>query len=235
MRAAVVVLAAGSGSRVGAEVNKVLLPLAGMPVVARSVSTARQVPGVTRVVLVVREGEQDDVREAVEQHLTDAGPEVSMVTGGRTRHRSEWAALAHLAPAIEAGEVDVVVMHDAARPLAGVALYQAVLEAAARVGGAIPVADLPDLVGADDHDLAAELPTGSGRRLVGVQTPQAFGAAALLAAHRRAEADGFEATDTAGTLAAYTSLTVAAVHSDEGNLKLTVPEDFRLAEALIGG
>jgi 2-C-methyl-D-erythritol 4-phosphate cytidylyltransferase len=190
---------------------------------------------VTRVVLVVREGEQDAVGEAVEQHLPDAAPVVSMVTGGTTRHRSEWAALSHLAPAIEAGDVDVVAMHDAARPLAAVALYQAVLEAAERVGGAIPVVHLPDLVGDDDGDLLQDPATGSGRHLVGVQTPQAFRAVDLLAAHRRAAADDVEATDTAGILAAYTALAVAAVDSDEGNLKLTVAEDFRLAEALSAG
>ncbi len=233
MRAAVVVLAAGSGTRVGADVNKVLLPLAGVPVVARSVSTPCRVPGVTHVVLVVRDGEQDAVREAVEEHLSDAGPLVTMVTGGATRHRSEWAALSHLARAIEAGEIDVVAMHDAARPLAGVALYERVLEAAARVGGAIPVARLPDLVGVESRDLPNGPSTGSGRCLVGVQTPQAFGAVALLTAHRRAEADGFEATDTAGILAVYTEIAVAAVDSDEGNLKLTVAEDFRVAGALI--
>src|SRR3954471_23417686 len=138
MRAAVVVLAAGSGSRVGAEVNKVLLSLAGIPVVARSVSVACHVTGVTRVVLVVRDDEQDAVRVAVEAHLTEGGPEVSMVVGGSTRHRSEWSALTHLAAAIEGGEVDVVAMHDAARPLAPVALYDAVLAAAERAGGAIP-------------------------------------------------------------------------------------------------
>jgi len=232
MRAAVVVLAAGSGSRVGAEVNKVLLPFGGTPVVARSVWVACQVPGVTRVVLVVRDGEQDAVRQAVEPHLTDGGPEVSMVLGGTTRHRSEWSALTHLAPAIETGEIDVVAMHDAARPLAPVALYGAVLAAAERVGGAIPVAHLPDLVDVDGRDLPGDPSTGSGRRVVGVQTPQAFRAADLLAAHRRAEADGFEATDTAAILAAYTVLAVAAVDSDERNLKLTVAEDFRVAEAL---
>jgi 2-C-methyl-D-erythritol 4-phosphate cytidylyltransferase len=63
----------------------------------------------------------------------------------------------------------------------------------------------------------------------------AFRAADLLMAHRGAEADGFEATDTAGILTAYTALAVAAVDSDEGNLKLTVAEDFRLAEALSAG
>ena len=224
-RAAVVVLAAGSGSRVGAEVNKVLLPLGGLPVVARSLRTACSAPGVRRVVLVVREGEQAAVRAAVEPHLPADGPEVAMVVGGASRHASEWAALSVLADDIEAGELDVVAMHDAARPLADAALYARVLAAAAENGGAIPVAPLDHLVDLD----SSELPD----RLVGVQTPQAFDAVALLAAHRGARADGFEATDTAGCLAAYGDLTVAAVDSDAGNLKLTVAEDFQVAESLI--
>jgi 2-C-methyl-D-erythritol 4-phosphate cytidylyltransferase len=232
MRTAVVVLAAGAGTRVGGEVNKVLMPLRGVPVVAWSVRTARLVPGVARVVLVVRDGEQDAVRAAVEPHLDDREPDVEMVTGGETRHRSEWSAISLLAPAIEAGELDVVAMHDAARPLAGVGLYDRVIDAAARVGGAIPVAPLADLVTADGGDLPGDPSGGGGRRLVGVQTPQAFRASALLAAHRRAQADGFEATDTAAIIATYTDLAVAAVDSDEGNLKLTVAADFRLAEAL---
>jgi len=232
MRAAVVVLAAGTGSRVGAEVNKVLLPLAGVPVVARSVQTARAVPGVRRVVLVVRDGEQEAVRAAVEPSLllrpaqdpAADPPEVAMVTGGETRHASEWQALALLAGDIEAGEIDVVVMHDAARPLASPDLYARVLDAAAEHGGAIPVAPLDHLVDLD----GAALP----ERLVGVQTPQAFRAADLLAAHRAARADGFEATDTAGCLAAYGAVAVVAVPSDAGNLKLTVADDFVVAEAL---
>jgi 2-C-methyl-D-erythritol 4-phosphate cytidylyltransferase len=224
MRAAVVVLAAGAGTRVGAEVNKVLLPLGGIPVVARSVRTARQVPDVVRVVVVARDGEREDLRSAVEPYLTEDGAEVAMVTGGTTRHLSEWAALMLLAPAIEAGEIDVVAVHDAARPLARVALYEEVLAAAERRGGAIPVAPLDDLVAAD----GSSLPAG----LVGVQTPQAFRAGDLLAAHRAAAADGFEATDTAGILAAYTELDVAAVVSTEANLKLTVAEDFLVAETL---
>lgn len=224
MRAAVVVLAAGSGTRVGADVNKVLLPVGDVPVVARSVRTACQVPGVRRVVLVVRDGEQDAVREACEPHLPDPHPEVAMVAGGATRHLSEWAALELLAPAIEAGELDVVAMHDAARPLAGVPLYEAVLATAERLGGAIPVARLPDLIAVD----GARLPTA----LVGVQTPQAFRAATLLEAHRSAATDGFEATDTAGCLAAYADVVIGGVRSDTRNLKVTVADDFAVAEAL---
>jgi 2-C-methyl-D-erythritol 4-phosphate cytidylyltransferase len=224
MRAAVVVLAAGTGSRVGAEVNKVLLPLGDIPVVARSVMTARAVEGVRRVVLVVRDGEQEAVRAAVEPSLDDEQPQVAMVTGGATRHASEWEALSLLADQIEAGEIDVVAMHDAARPLATQDLYDRVLAAAAEHGGAIPVAPLDHLVDLDGDALP--------ERLVGVQTPQAFRAADLLAAHRAARADGFEATDTAGCLAAYADVAVVAVESDAGNLKLTVADDFLVAEAL---
>ncbi len=227
MRAAVVVLAAGSGTRVGAGVNKVLLPVVGVPVVARSVRTACSVPGVRHVVLVVRDGEQEAIREAVEPHLPRDGREVAMVVGGATRHRSEWAALEVLAPSIEAGEIGVVAMHDAARPLASVALFEEVLATAERLGGAIPVARLSDLVTVD----GSPLPAG----LVGVQTPQAFRAADLLAAHRAAAADGFEATDTAGCLAAYADLEISAVESDAGNLKVTVTDDLRVAEALSAG
>jgi len=224
MRAAVVVLAAGAGTRVGAEVNKVLLPLAGVPVVARSVRTACAVPGVRRVVLVVRGREQDAVRSAVVPVLTDGPPEVAMVVGGATRHASEWAALRLLADQIEAGDLDVVAIHDAARPLASVGLYEAVLAAAQARGGAIPVAHLRDVVSVDGGVLPADL--------VGVQTPQAFRAPALLRAHRAAAADGFEATDTAGIVARYADLSVAAVDSDESNLKITVASDLVVAEAL---
>lgn len=227
MRAAVVVLAAGSGTRVGADVNKVLLPIGDVPVVARSVRTACRVPGVRRVVLVVRDGEQAAVREAVEAHLPDPHPEAAMVEGGATRHASEWAAVELLAPAIESGELDVVALHDAARPLAGVPLYQAVLATAERLGGAIPVARLPDLVAVDGERLPSAL--------VGVQTPQAFRATDLLAAHRGAAADGFEATDTAGCLAAYSHVVIGAVESDAANLKVTVADDFAVAEAFRAG
>jgi 2-C-methyl-D-erythritol 4-phosphate cytidylyltransferase len=147
-----------------------------------------------------------------------------MITGGATRHRSEWAALSLLAADIEAGDLDVVAIHDAARPLADVDLYQRVLNAALEHGGAIPVVHLPDLVAADG--------TAVPEDLVGVQTPQAFRAADLLAAHRAAAAAGHEATDTAGVLAAHSGLRVAPVDSDAGNLKVTVAEDLAVAEGL---
>jgi 2-C-methyl-D-erythritol 4-phosphate cytidylyltransferase len=221
--AAVVILAAGAGARVGAGSNKVLLPLAGLPVLAWSVRDAVGLSGVHRVLVVVRPGELDDVSAALAPHL--GGGEIGIVEGGATRHASEWSALRALRPEIEAGEVDVVAIHDGARPLAGGALFAATIEAAREHGGAIPVVRLEGLLSVDG-DLAGELD--------GVQTPQAFRAIDLLAAYDRAEADGFDGTDTAASFARATDLPIVAVPGTPRNLKITFPEDLSLAERLLG-
>lgn len=219
---AVVVLAAGSGSRVGADRNKVLLPLGDRPVLAWSLGDALALPAVRRVLLVVRPGEAEVVSAAVAPYLGDR--EVHVVEGGASRHASEWQAVRVLAPAIDAGEVDLVAIHDGARPLAGSTLWSAVLDAAGEHGGAIPVAPLPGL-------LTTDLVRVPGT-LAGVQTPQAFAARELLAAYRAADRDGFEATDTAGCLERYTDVRIAAVTSGPGNLKITFAEDLGLAASL---
>ncbi len=222
MPTAVVILAAGSGSRVGAQVNKVLLPLRDVPVLVWSVRDALSLDDVRRLVLVVRPEDRTAVADAVAPHLGDR--EVLVVDGGATRHGSEWAAIRVLADDITSGDVDVVVVHDGARPLAGPALWRRVVESAREVGGAIPVAPMTHLVHADLTPVVEEVG--------GVQTPQAFRAAELLAAYRAAAGDGFEATDTAGCVAAYGDVEVAAVPSSALNLKVTFPEDVALAAEL---
>jgi len=219
---AVVILAAGSGTRVGAEVNKVLLPLRGVPVLVWSVRDALALPDVRRLVLVVRPEDRTSVETAVAPYLGDR--EVLVVDGGATRHRSEWAAIQVLADAITSGEVDVVVVHDGARPLAGVDLWRSVVDAAREVGGAIPVVPVPRLLHADLTPVVDE--AGA------VQTPQAFRAAELLASYRAAADDGFEGTDTAACVTAYADVAVAAVPSTSLNLKVTFPEDVALAAEL---
>jgi 2-C-methyl-D-erythritol 4-phosphate cytidylyltransferase len=221
--AAVVILAGGFGSRVGAETNKVLLPLAGSTVLGRSVRSALAVADVAHLVLAVRDGDEEAVREAVAPLLGDRHARV--VPGGATRHASEWAALQTLAAEIDAREIDVVAVHDAARPLAGPDLFEATFAAAREHGGALPVLALPGLLGRDLR------PAAEG--LVGVQTPQAFRAPPLLAAHRRAAADGFESTDTAACFERYAGLPVVAVPGGATNLKVTFAEDLEVAERLL--
>ena len=222
MPVAVVILAAGSGHRVGAEVNKVLLPLRDVPVLVWSVRDALALPDVRRLVLVVRPEDRAAVEAAVAPHLGDR--EVLVVDGGATRHASEWAAIRVLETDIVAGEVDVVAIHDGARPLAGVDLWAAVVAAAAEHGGAIPVVPVADLVRADLTPVAGSLGA--------VQTPQAFRADDVLAAHRAASEDGFDGTDTAACVTAYRDVRIAAVPGSPLNVKVTFPEDVDLAVEL---
>lgn len=250
-RSAVVLLAAGEGRRVGAGVNKVLLPLAGAPVLAWSVRAVASIEYVDQVIVVTRE---QDIA-LVEATVREAAPELNahVIAGEATRSGSEWNALRALAFPIERGDIEVVAIHDTARPLAGESLFRTVLEVAAEHGGAVPgcrARALVPVVGAGGPDAGAAAPScapgehsgpdkssaasgSSSLDLVRVQTPQAFRAVALLGAYQRAADDGFAGTDTASCVARYTDVDIRWVHSDATNLKITFPEDVAVAEHLL--
>ena len=223
-RAAAVILAAGEGRRTGHHTNKVLLPLAGRRVFTWSIRWARLVPEVCRTLVLVREQDRELVLRTIDREVDP--PDVEVVLGGTSRHGSEWEALQVLAPAIEGGEIDVVAIHDAARPLAGSDLWAEVIQAAATWGGAIPANDHNHLTSLDESGS----PTG---RVVAVQTPQAFSAHTLLDAYRRAHVEGFVGTDTASCIERYSSAPVTCVPGDEANIKITFPDDLFLAERLL--
>jgi 2-C-methyl-D-erythritol 4-phosphate cytidylyltransferase len=221
--AAIVLLAAGSGRRVGGETNKVLLPLDAIPVLAHSVRTALEVAGAHRVVVVVRPEDRQEVTDALTPLL--GSHDVWLVDGGAARHDSEFRALRALRADIESGEIEVVAIHDAARPLASADLFRSVIDVASAQGAAVPAVSAGRLNNAD----GSLAPDG----LVAVQTPQAFGAAALLAAYLAADTDGFIGTDTAACLERYADMAIRPVAGERRNLKVTFPEDLRLAAELI--
>ena len=200
----VIVVAAGSGRRFGGP--KQYRPLAGRRVLDWSVAAARSVAD--GVVLVVAPDEVERPEPEVD----------AVVVGASTRSGSVRAGLAAVpAPA------DVVVVHDAARPLADAALFAAVV-AAVRDGAdaalpAVPVNDTLRTVGGGPADREG---------LVAVQTPQAFRAGALRSAH----AGGAEATDDASLVEAEGGK-VVVVDGSPDNLKITRPADLVVAEALL--
>jgi 2-C-methyl-D-erythritol 4-phosphate cytidylyltransferase len=232
--AAGVVLASGSGTRVGGELNKVYLPLAGRRVVGWSLRAFAQVAGIGALVVVIREQDRrlaEEVLADVSLHESLAGRPVDIVTGGTTRQESELMALLHLADRIDAGRINAVLIHDAARPLVRPALVEAVLSATHENGGAIPGLARTDLVAvAPDGASVAE---GDLGRVVTVQTPQGFPAAPLLAAYRAAARDGFVGTDTAACMARYSAVVTHCIPGDEDNLKITYPYDVAIAERLL--
>lgn len=223
IRAAVVLLAAGAGQRVGADRNKVLLDLDGLPVLAHSLRTVMRLDPVHRVVVVVRPGERAEVGAALAPHIGER--DLWLVEGGAERHDSEYAALQALRTDIESGEITVVAIHDGARPLAGADLFQRVLSTAAEAGSAVPAVTVPPL-SRDSGAIVEE-------DLLAVQTPQAFAAATLLAAYDTAAADGFSGTDTAACLEHHGTTGIRWVAGERRNLKVTFPEDLALAAELI--
>jgi 2-C-methyl-D-erythritol 4-phosphate cytidylyltransferase len=223
-----IVLAAGSGTRVGNSRNKVYLPLAGRRIVTWSLELFHKIPGVGRLVLVVREEDRELAAEILDRELP--GVPVDLVTGGATRHESEYRALLHLADEIRRGEIDVILVHDAARPLAPVKVAEEVLATAVRIGSAIPALPLEDVAGVDE---AGRMSRAGRTDLVGVQTPQAFRSSPLLAAYQAAAVDGFCGTDTAACVERYQGLPVQVVDGDPRNIKVTYADDLFTAELIL--
>jgi len=198
-----IVVGGGSGQRFGRPKQYESLR-AGERVIDRSRSVAESVSG--GVIVVVPADDAD----------REGG-----VAGGATRSESVRAGLAEVP---SDGSVDVVCVHDAARPLAGVELYVRVI-AAVRAGAdaAIPGIAVADTIKVLDCD-GRVLDTPDRSTLVNVQTPQAFRLPALRAAH----ANGGEATDDAALIEAVGG-TVMVVEGDPANRKITMPDDLEWA------
>jgi 2-C-methyl-D-erythritol 4-phosphate cytidylyltransferase/2-C-methyl-D-erythritol 2,4-cyclodiphosphate synthase len=217
--AVAIVLAAGRGERMDSPIPKALMPFDGATVVARAVERASAAASVSDVVVVAPPGFEDAMRQAVEGLGVDV-----VVSGGETRQASVVAGLAAVA-----ADAERILCHDAARPLASPELFERTLEALEGWDGVVPVLRVVDTVKrVQDGAIEGTEPRDT---LALAQTPQAFRAAALSDAHRRAAADGFEGSDDA-LLLERAGYRVRAIEGERTNMKITTPDDVRLAEAL---
>ena len=222
MSAWAVVVAAGEGARFGGA--KAFVALAGTPMVAHSLVVLAKVPAVEGIALVVGRRELDRARTLAGEAVPST--RVAVVEGGETRQRSVRAGLAAVPAAVEH-----VVVHDAARPLVTEALVEAALAALGSAAGAVVAVRERDTLKRASGGFVEE--TIDRTSLWRAQTPQAFRAAVLRAAHDRAAAEGIDATDDA-TLVERAGERIAILPGDERNLKVTTPEDLTIAEALLG-
>ena len=221
-RIAVVVLAAGSGSRFGRSTNKMWLPLAERRIISHSLLNAAASFPQRRVVLVIDPADAEMAKNVLATEVPQL--KVELVNGGRTRHDSELNALKYLSSEIDAGNIDVVLIHDGARPLASAELFALVADAAQTHGGALPAIDVDP----------SEIDLVLNERIARVQTPQAFRAKEVLAAYMRAEKDGFVGTDTSACMEKYFPGTESvAVPGEHTNIKITYPHDLIVAEKIM--
>ena len=177
----------------------------------------------------MRSDDLDLARRTLDEELPHPPVPVELVVGGATRHASEERALRHLEPAIRDGELDLVLIHDAARPMCSPELVAALVRTAASAAARCRAwwRTTWPAVGADGI-----LVPLVGRH-VRIQTPQVFAAAPLLEAYHQAAEAGFEGTDTAACLERFSSLTVAHVAGEEQNFKITYPHDLVIADELL--
>jgi 2-C-methyl-D-erythritol 4-phosphate cytidylyltransferase len=213
--AVALIVAAGSGERLGAGRPKALVELAGRPLVQWSIDALRQVEEIGRIVLALPPG-------------APAPAGVTVVEGGASRSESVRRALD------AAGEGDPVLVHDAARPLLTADLAERVMAALAGepdADAAIAAAPVTDTVKRVD-DAGAVTETLDRSELWAVQTPQVFRRAALERALGVSAQELARATDDAW-LVEQAGGRVIVVRASEENMKVTVPLDLRVAELLL--
>lgn len=210
----------------GGDADKLLLELGGRPVVAWSLNALARSGAVDSVIVVVSEANLARIAEAV-KGVVPTIP-VELVIGGARRQDSVARAVAHL----EAAGVEVVVVHDGARPLVSPELVRAVLQAARDDGAAtvgLPLKDAVKAVG-DGGFIRTSLERAT---LVSVQTPQAFRYEVLARAHREGTAQGAVVDDDAELVERIGS-PVKVVPGDYRNIKITTPDDLAVAAVHLG-
>lgn len=221
-RCGVVVVAAGQGRRMG--FDKLTAPLAGIPVLLRTLRTFLAPPWLEKAVLVLHPDRVMEVKGWLEN---EPGRErVEMVRGGVERHDSVRAGLSALPP-----EVDLVGVHDGARPLLSKQDLLAVYQAAAEHGAATLASPVSDTLKRVD-DQGRVVGAVDRRELWGMQTPQVFYRALLERAYQEISASGEVVTDEVSALQA-AGLEVRVVAANDFNGKVTYPPDLVVMEGLL--
>jgi 2-C-methyl-D-erythritol 4-phosphate cytidylyltransferase len=224
-KAVAVIVAGGEGSRMATEIRKQYLLLSGLPILSRTLRAIAASPEIDAIFLAVPETDFDYCRSHVIDRI-ETDKAIHLVAGGGCRQVS----VANALNAVPANE-GIVLIHDGVRPFVSAdhiaeCIRTAALRGACSLG--LPASDTVKEVDATG-DVAGTLDRG---RLWLTQTPQAFDLAAIRQGHARAVAKGCVGTDDA-SLIEQTGGRVRMIHGSPWNIKITTPEDLRLAELIL--
>lgn len=217
---AAVVVAAGSATRMQG-IDKMLAPLAGVPVVLRSVRALSASDCIDSLVIVTR----TECMETLRTLCAEVSKPVTVVPGGASRPESVLAGLAALPEGTE-----LAAIHDGARPLVTQAVIAEAVEAAERYGAAAPAVPVHDTIKQAENGLVRATP--ERKTLFAVQTPQVFDVKLLKTVLRAAMERGIALTDDCSAVEA-AGKPVVLTQGCEENLKITTPVDLTLAEAIL--
>ena len=219
-----IIVAAGKGTRMGANVDKLWLEVAGRPVIAHTWRQFNDADGVDEIILVVREGMAPHFAElAVKYHFQKP---FRIVSGGAERQDSVWNGLAALSPAAE-----IVAIQDAARPCTSAELIAATVAAARETGAAVAAQPVTDTI-KETSDGKLIYRTVDRSKLWSVQTPQTFRVEVIRRALSTARAKGLVLTDDTAACELI-GQSVRLVPAATPNPKVTVPADLPFIESLL--
>ncbi len=215
-----VIVAAGSASRMGG-IDKVMAPLAGEPMIVRTVRTFQESDVIGEIVIVTR----PDLIVPIMSLCAGFDKVKLVLTGGRTRQESVMNGLNGLS-----SKVELAAVHDGARPLISPTVIDRTVRSANTYGAAAPAIAVKDTI--KEIRGGVVLGTPERKRLCAVQTPQVFDFDMLRGALKKAQTDGAEVTDDCSAVERL-GMTVKIVEGDERNLKVTTPMDLKIAEMLL--
>lgn len=219
-----VVAAAGKGTRMGLDMNKLYVEIQGRPVLAMTLQKFEESSLVDEIIVVTHKDEVGYCRSNITDRFS-FGKVRAIVPGGPTRQQSVYNGLQQVS-----SDCGIVLIHDGARPFIDGSCIGECIEAAGKYGAAVAAVPAKDTVKRSDDD---DFVTGTVDRngLWYIQTPQAFRYDLILDAHRRAAEEGFEGTDDA-VLAERAGHKVKLVMCNYFNIKITTKEDLVIAEAI---
>jgi len=226
MHVTAIVLAAGAGRRIGADISKTYLSIAGRALVLRVLDRMFAAKAVEEVILVVAENDLARCDALLRGDGALCNRPWVLQSGGPTRQQSARRGLEKVSAL-----ADIVVIHDGARPFVSAALIERLVEAAVEKGAVVaglPVRDTIKVVGSGGLIQS----TPDRRSLWEIQTPQVFRRELIVAAHEAAQKSEIEATDDAMVVERF-GKPVFVLAGERSNIKITLPEDVWLAEMMI--
>ena len=215
-----VIVAAGSASRMGG-IDKVMAPLNGEPMIARTVRAFQNCDAISEIVVVTRH----DLILPITSLCAQMDKVQAVVAGGSSRQES-----VHLGLNALSGKCKLAAIHDGARPLISWQVIDRVVRAAHTYGAAAPAIPVKDTIKVVQGGVVKETPDRAS--LQAVQTPQVFDFDILRGALKKAKQDGAQVTDDCSAVERI-GLTVKIVEGEERNLKVTTPLDLKIAQLLL--
>ncbi len=221
-RCGAVIVAAGSASRMGG-IDKVMAPLRGEPMIARTVREFQNCDAVSEIVVVTR----PDLILPITALTRDMSKVTAVVAGGKSRQES-----VHLGLNALSDRCKLAAIHDGARPLITWQIIDWVIRAANTYGAAAPAIPVKDTIKVVTGGIVSSTPDRASLRAV--QTPQVFDFDLLRGALKKAELDGIQVTDDCSAVE-HMGFSIKIVEGSEENIKVTTPMDLKIAEMILEG